>query len=205
MDKFKSMTELKELTKGGKDWEIECENRSSIVTILALHGGGIEPATTELAYTIAHCGDYNYFSFKGMRSKGNNELHVTSTHYDDQIALDLVRGSQRTVAIHGCEGNESVAYIGGSDDRLIELITESLEDIGISVREAPHHISGTQENNIVNMTQTQGGVQLELTAQLRKELFKNRKSSRKNRENKDNWDDLMYDFADAMKKAIERA
>ena len=140
-----------------------------------------------------------------MRSKGNNELHVTSTHYDDQIALDLVRGSQRTVAIHGCEGNESVVYIGGSDDRLIELITESLEDIGISVREAPHHISGTQENNIVNMTQTQGGVQLELTAQLRKELFKNRKSSRKNRENKDNWDDLMYDFADAMKKAIERA
>lgn len=140
-----------------------------------------------------------------MRSKGNNELHVTSTHYDDQIALDLVRDSQRTVAIHGCEGNESVVYIGGSDDRLIELITESLEDIGISVREAPHHISGTQENNIVNMTQTQGGVQLELTAQLRKELFKNRKSSRKNRENKDNWDDLMYDFADAMKKAIERA
>ena len=40
------------------------------------------------------------------------------------------------------------------------------------MREAPHHISGTQENNIVNMTQTQGGVQLELTAQLRKELFK---------------------------------
>ena len=29
-----------------------------------------------------------------MRSEGNNELHVTSTHYDDQIALDLVRGSQ---------------------------------------------------------------------------------------------------------------
>lgn len=28
MDKFKSMTELKELTKEGKDWEIECENRS---------------------------------------------------------------------------------------------------------------------------------------------------------------------------------
>ena len=120
MDKFKSMTELKELTKEGKDWEIECENRSSIVTILALHGGGIEPATTELAYTIAHCGDYNYFSFKGMRSKGIMS-YMTSTHYDDQIALDLVRGG--TVAIHGCEGNESVAYIGGSDDRLIELIT----------------------------------------------------------------------------------
>ena len=46
-------------------------------------------------------------------------------------------------------------HIGGSDDRLIELITESLEDIGISVQEAPHHISGTQENNIVNMTKTQ--------------------------------------------------
>ena len=49
------------------------------------------------------------------------------------------------------------------------------------------------------MTQTQGGVQLELTAQLRKELFKIEKFTQ-NRENKDNWDDLMYDFADAMKK-----
>ena len=37
MDKFKSMTELKELTKEGKDWEIEFENRSSMVTILAIH------------------------------------------------------------------------------------------------------------------------------------------------------------------------
>ena len=59
MDKFKSMTELKELTK--KERLGNRVYRSSIVTILALHGGGIEPATTELAYTIAHCGDYNYF------------------------------------------------------------------------------------------------------------------------------------------------
>ena len=40
---------------------------------------------------IAEKGGYNYFSFKGIRSKGNNELHVTSTHYDNQQALDLVK------------------------------------------------------------------------------------------------------------------
>ena len=53
--------------------------------------GGIEPGTTELAQVIAEKGGYNYFSFKGIRSKGNNELHVTSTHYDNKQALDLVK------------------------------------------------------------------------------------------------------------------
>ena len=39
-----------------------------------------------------------------MRSKGNQELHVTSIHYDNKIAIDLVKRSERTIAIHGCKG-----------------------------------------------------------------------------------------------------
>ena len=66
------------------------------------------------------------------------------------------------------------------------------------MQEAPHHISGTQENNIVNMTQTQGGA-IRTDSSVKKELFKIEKFTQ-NRENKDNWGDLMYDFADAMKK-----
>ena len=58
---------------------------------MAIHGGGIEPATTELARVIANDGQFNYFAFNGMRTKGNNELHVTSINYDNDIAMDLVK------------------------------------------------------------------------------------------------------------------
>ena len=52
MDKFKSMTELESKTVEHEDWEIETTNQNSHVTILAIHGGGIEPATTEsVSYT----------------------------------------------------------------------------------------------------------------------------------------------------------
>ncbi|MDN8760168.1 poly-gamma-glutamate hydrolase family protein, partial [Staphylococcus aureus] len=46
MDKYQSMSELQSETIENKDWEIVTDNRDSEITILAIHGGGIEPATT---------------------------------------------------------------------------------------------------------------------------------------------------------------
>ena len=91
MDKYHSMKELQNETIENEDWEIITEDRDSNVTILAIHGGGIEPATTELARVIANDGQFNYFAFNGMRTKGNNELHVTSINYDNDITMDLVK------------------------------------------------------------------------------------------------------------------
>ena len=53
LDKFKSMQELEKETIENEDWKIITRNRNSSVSILAIHGGGIEPATTELASIIA--------------------------------------------------------------------------------------------------------------------------------------------------------
>ena len=85
MDKYHSMKELQNETIENEDWEIITEDRDSNVTILAIHGGGIEPATTELARVIANDGQFNYFAFNGMRTKGNNELHVTSINYEVKV------------------------------------------------------------------------------------------------------------------------
>ena len=49
-------------------------------------------------------------------------------------------------------------------------------------------MAGTQNRNITNQTKNDAGVQLELTSELRKSLFVNHKSSRKSRENRDNWE-----------------
>lgn len=53
MDKYHSMKELQNETIENEDWEIITEDRDSDVTILAIHGGGIEPATSEIAR--CHC------------------------------------------------------------------------------------------------------------------------------------------------------
>ena len=106
-------------------------------------------------------------------------MHVTSTRYDNKDAMNLVTESNQAIAIHGCEGNESIAYVGGKDERLKSLIKEQLNHIGIKAKEAPSHISGQQDNNIVNCTTRGRGVQIELTTSLRKAFFKNNKINRK--------------------------
>ena len=58
MDRFKSMKELENVTVENEDWEIETDDKDSNVSILAIHGGGIEPATTELAQVIADKGNF---------------------------------------------------------------------------------------------------------------------------------------------------
>ena len=37
--------------------------------------------------------------FEGLRSKGNKELHVTSTRYDNKDAMNLVTESNQAIAI----------------------------------------------------------------------------------------------------------
>ncbi|OHS38667.1 hypothetical protein HMPREF3265_00940 [Staphylococcus sp. HMSC62B09] len=202
MDKYHSMKELQNETIENEDWEIITEDRDSDVTILAIHGGGIEPATSEIARVIANEGQFNYFAFNGIRTKGNNELHVTSINYDNDIAMNFVKSSERAVTIHGCLGEEDVAYIGGKDIQLKERIANELNQIGVEVKEAPSHMSGVQDDNIVNCTKNEVGVQIELTSSLRKSLFKNNKFNRKSRMDESNWDDKMYDFGQAINSAI---
>ena len=105
--------------------------------------------------------------------------------------------------MHGCKGEDSVAYLGGNDQQLIDILSDALSDVGIKVQ-APNTMAGKQDENIINLTKNNAGVQIELTSSLRKELFVNNKSSRKSREDRDNWGDLMYDFADATIKALQQ-
>ncbi|MCM4084720.1 poly-gamma-glutamate hydrolase family protein [Paractinoplanes hotanensis] len=59
---------------------------------MALHGGGIEPGTSELFLAIAgyHPAGgatggpvHDYWMFEGIRSSGNAALHITSASCDD--------------------------------------------------------------------------------------------------------------------------
>lgn len=67
MDTFRTMTELENATTKNKDWDIITRDVKSAVLIAAIHGGGIEPGTTEVCDLIAEKGHYSFYTFKGLR------------------------------------------------------------------------------------------------------------------------------------------
>ena len=61
LDYYSNFEELKENTIEGKDWRIKTKI-VKIITFLSqrIHGGGIEPGTTELARRVANIGEYDF-------------------------------------------------------------------------------------------------------------------------------------------------
>lgn len=202
VDQFSTMSDLLSKTKQGTDWEIITRDVGQQVIVTAVHGGAIERGTSELADCISHLGDYKFYTFKGVRNNKNNELHVTSRHFDEPILHHMIKQSQFAISIHGCMGNKPEVYIGGRDKQLIGAIKVELEYINVVVKDAPQHISGFHSDNFVNCCQRNAGVQLELTVALRKQLFKNRKFTLTEREDKNNWDNTMYQFSEAIIRAL---
>ncbi|MFC7531809.1 poly-gamma-glutamate hydrolase family protein [Actinoplanes sp. GCM10030250] len=163
--------------------------------IVALHGGGIEPGTSELCLAIAgyhpaggpYGGTtggtvYDYWMFEGIMPKDNGKLHITSIHCDDPVALATVAGSRRTVSLHGCSPEEAgvedddepaAVLVGGRDSTLKAALIEAYLAGGIGALDAAGvpDLNGDQPLNIVNRNLTGAGVQLEMTTPLRERMF----------------------------------
>jgi phage replication-related protein YjqB (UPF0714/DUF867 family) len=169
-DKYRSFQELSQKEVLGRDYKILTSNEDSPVLIIAPHGGKIEPGTTELARAVA--GDeWGFYSFYGIKILNTHrDLHITSTNFDEPIALSMVGSSTRTVAIHGCKEDSGKIYLGGLDAELKEYIRNALAAGGFDVSEHPK-FPGTSRANICNRNRLGKGVQLEVAAGLRKLMF----------------------------------
>lgn len=203
IDQFMSMSELIDHTEEHKDWQILYNERVAKSLITAVHGGAIERGTSEIAQLISEIGGYSFYTFKGIRKNKNHELHVTSKHFDEPILNELVPTHKAVVSLHGCMGDDVALYIGGKDLELSYEITQQLQKIGIKVKPAPAHIAGMQTENFVNKGKRDAGVQLELTVALRKQCFKNNKYNLHDRENRENWSQLMFSFSTAIANALK--
>jgi phage replication-related protein YjqB (UPF0714/DUF867 family) len=135
------------------------------VLIIAPHGGGIEPGTSELATTIA-AQDYNLYCFEGLRKSDNRDLHVTSHRFDDPQALALAARSSIVVGIHGCKGANAI-LVGGRDVTLVAYLTQSLCAAGFPARSQNHRFPAVNPQNICNRGSRGAGAQLELTVEFR--------------------------------------
>lgn len=201
-DLYTSMTELMEDTEEGSDWELNYNNNQSNALIAAIHGGNIEPGTTEVAKLAATKGAYNYYSFQGIRSTNNANLHVTSVNFDEPIIEDMQQQVSNSVMIHGANGEAPIVYIGGKDDALKASIEEQLELKEFDVQTSPSHLEGEADENIANKNNQGAGVQLELTTGLRQSFFNNQDLTMNSRQDQSNWSFAMYDFAQAIQTAI---
>jgi phage replication-related protein YjqB (UPF0714/DUF867 family) len=155
----------------GVDFIIEKIETESKAIIIAIHGGRIEKGTSELAKEISSQGEFNYYSFVGIKQAENGILHLTSVEFNEKTALEMVSKSSTTVSIHGCTGIEKVTYLGGLDTLLGKQIQKNLEAAGFVVKPAPKGLLGTEKLNIANRNLQGKGVQLELTRSLRDSFF----------------------------------
>jgi phage replication-related protein YjqB (UPF0714/DUF867 family) len=149
--------------------------RTSVITVIAPHGGGIEPGTSEIAKAIA--GDqFSLYCFEGLKSQGNyKDLHITGTNFDDPDCVQLTGKSRVVLAIHGCDDDNEVVYVGGCNENIRTQLIDALTGAGFYAKKDVTAHSGRNPQNICNRGLPEGGVQLEIAEGLRLKMFRSLK------------------------------
>jgi phage replication-related protein YjqB (UPF0714/DUF867 family) len=143
------------------------------VAVIAPHGGGIEPGTSEIARGIAGV-EHSFYSFAGQKQKRNIDLHIASTNFDEPTGVEIAKQSDRVITIHGCGGRKPVVYLGGLDANLKNKIRQCLIEAGFKTEvHSDPDLQGISPDNICNRSKNNCGVQLEISYGLRKLMFEN--------------------------------
>ena len=179
-DRYRGFAELALETQEGRDYQRVVERRGGEIAIVAPHGGGIEPGTSEIARALAGreiaravAGrEFGLYCFEGLRPEGNDELHIASHRFDEPTAVRLVARARVVVAVHGCVGAHEAVYVGGLDRHLREWLIAVLRQAGFEAERATGDLAGCYASNICNRGRSGRGVQLEITEGLRLAMFK---------------------------------
>jgi phage replication-related protein YjqB (UPF0714/DUF867 family) len=143
--------------------------------LVAIHGGGIEPGTEEMARFVADHSGASLYVFAGRRQTGNLSLHRPSHRVilqDRPLVKKFLNHVNMAISIHGHGRNERCAYVGGLHQAMVQQFVE-VAQAALSHYEwifdpesIPSEIRGQNPNNIVNLPPAQG-MQLELPRDLR--------------------------------------
>jgi phage replication-related protein YjqB (UPF0714/DUF867 family) len=168
-DKYSSLAALKEHV-GEDGYRIRAVNRFAPITIIAPHGGFIEPGTSAIAHRVAGK-NWNLFDFQGLQRENGLDLHVTATNFRDPALSKMLRASAAAVSIHGMfeQGTKDV-WLGGLNKDLKSLLQRELVRAGFSVNADAPRYRGESPRNVVNIPPLKGA-QLELSNELLADLF----------------------------------
>jgi phage replication-related protein YjqB (UPF0714/DUF867 family) len=203
-DKYHSFEELSRSETSGIDFSISVRRAVDLFAIVAPHGGGIEPGTSELADAIA-AEEFSYYAFDGLKKvSGNSVLHITSTRFDEPMCLNLIGHSEVVITIHGeeseIEGGAALeaVFLGGLDDERGSRLGAALKAGGFDVRQHPDpQLQGRERQNLCNRGISGKGVQLELSRGLRKEMFLSL-----SQDGREHTTTKFLEFVDALRNAL---
>jgi phage replication-related protein YjqB (UPF0714/DUF867 family) len=172
-DKYPDFDTLSRNEVSGVDYGIHVRRARDGFAIVAPHGGGIEPGTSELADAVA-AEEFSLYAFEGLKRSGNADLHITSTRFDEPMCLALLAPAAVVVTLHGEDSDapgEGV-FLGGLDDDLGPIIGTALQAAGFAVSRHPDpRLQGREPENLCNRGTSGKGVQLELSRAVRREMF----------------------------------
>ena len=171
--KVSSYKELSIVKKEGKDFDIKTRVVSGDSLVMAIHGGTIEPGTTELADSVA--GEKSsFYSFTGL-TEDYLGLHLTSTDFDEPRLLELTQVSKNCLSLHGLKDNEADFCVGGANADIrkayVQLLSQKFPKWKSCELCCPPN-SGTSKNNVVNRCKL-SGVQIEMGTNVRLEIKQN--------------------------------
>ena len=185
---YRSFKELVGEELENRDYRVRVNSRNGPVLVMAPHGGKIEPGTAEVAEAIAGT-DHSFYSFEGIKTEGNNVLHIESHLFDEPCALKAVGKADIVITVHGqLDQKEAFVMVGGLNGRLRSEINHRLEESGFLIRPPAEGLGGTDPMNICNRGRSKCGVQLEISRKVRDSLRADK--------------ERLQAFAEAVRKAI---
>jgi phage replication-related protein YjqB (UPF0714/DUF867 family) len=198
MDVYDSFDDLKKTERERVDFRVDVFRRKNASTVvLAPHGGGIEPGTSEIARAIAG-NELSLGIFEGTKPTGNARLHITSTNFDEPRCLELVQTAKNVLTIHGEDSTEEVVFLGGKGSQLAACLRRVLQKHGYKVEAHDNpDLQGMASANICNRGVGGAGVQLELSVGLRRTFFESLK-----REGRRNRTAEFTKFAEAVREGL---
>lgn len=169
-DGYRGFHDLASTHAEGVDFAVHVRYpQDSPVAVIAPHGGRIEGGTSAVARLIAGV-EHGLYLFEGLRTEGDNfdRLHLTSHCFDEPRCLELISRCDMVIAVHGYAAPGADVLLGGRDERLKRELAPALAAQGLSVQADGHAYPGLDPRNVCNRGRTGQGVQVELSAKLRR-------------------------------------
>jgi len=150
------------------DYRVQVTDRGATATIVCIHGGAIEPLTSELAAAIAGV-EYNLYDLPGLRPRDNRQLRIPVARFEEVRLFTLLKRSHIAVSIDGVPGADPVVYLGGSNALLKQILQDQLAQSGYQVS-TPYTPGAAHDPARFYNAPIAGGVILELSKALRAEM-----------------------------------
>ena len=169
-DFYPNLSALKRDLVKNKHYRTKIVDQGTDITVIAPHGGFIEPGSSYIARAVAGS-QLNLYDFQGLRRRRAQELHITSTRFRCRRLNDLLLRTRIALSIHsmGDEGPGEI-WIGGLNLELKQRVCDQLSASGFVVNGDSPRYRGVHPANIVNLA-SEGGVQIELSGNVIAGMF----------------------------------